>query len=554
VDARYVRVYGIERGTPYGFSLWEIEVYGLPPGGGTLQFIDRFSDGDNFGWAIVDNATFNAPSNWAVVDNIYRENSGEAYYDGAGIHGQTSDGFEIGTYSLLTSDGFTSPFGPLDLRLELRSEGIGIIGAMFGFQDDDNYYRFSLSKREGYRKLEKKVGGIFKEISTSTQSYTPNDWMSLRIIHQNGVIIIYLDGEKIAAANDNTFSGGRIALWTGRNTASEFDDIIVFDAPSEPIIGLVSPVEYFVGSSGLVIAEAVTNGVGSIGGVEFVADEGTGSEIVAPGILVTPSDPSLSPYYSAQFDFISPGEHEIKAYLLNSGIERLTAIEAVDIADFIGVNGINLSAFGDSITTGDPGDDWPFDDISADTRNTSGGYEPVLNDEISSVYPDKPVSVIDEGTSGDRIWEGAAKVATIVSRNPEAQALLVMFGTNDALRSIPTDPDDFKEQLSIICDTAILGGKKVFIATPPPIDGTGTWATTRNQRLSEFSNKIDELIFEYGQSSPGQVFAGPNFFDDPDATPIQISPDKIHPTGQGFIEMGVQWGNVINQKISEGVL
>ena len=33
VNARYVRVYGTQRGTPYGYSLWEFEVYGVtdPP-------------------------------------------------------------------------------------------------------------------------------------------------------------------------------------------------------------------------------------------------------------------------------------------------------------------------------------------------------------------------------------------------------------------------------------------------------------------------------------------------------------------------------------------
>ncbi|MFD0368188.1 discoidin domain-containing protein [Streptomyces sp. NPDC127114] len=30
--ARYVRVYGTQRATPYGYSLWEFKVYGTPPG------------------------------------------------------------------------------------------------------------------------------------------------------------------------------------------------------------------------------------------------------------------------------------------------------------------------------------------------------------------------------------------------------------------------------------------------------------------------------------------------------------------------------------------
>ena len=33
-SGRYVRMYGTQRGTPYGYSLWEMEVYGAPTGGG----------------------------------------------------------------------------------------------------------------------------------------------------------------------------------------------------------------------------------------------------------------------------------------------------------------------------------------------------------------------------------------------------------------------------------------------------------------------------------------------------------------------------------------
>ncbi|GGS88338.1 hypothetical protein GCM10010222_32360 [Streptomyces tanashiensis] len=33
-SGRYVRMYGTGRGTPYGYSLWEFEVYGVPTGGG----------------------------------------------------------------------------------------------------------------------------------------------------------------------------------------------------------------------------------------------------------------------------------------------------------------------------------------------------------------------------------------------------------------------------------------------------------------------------------------------------------------------------------------
>ena len=548
VDARYVRVYGTQRGTAYGYSLWEFEVYGSLVGAQTPLFVDRFSDGNSSGWAVVDNATAKAPSHWTVINNAYVENSGASYSDGVGIFGQTTDGYEIGTYSWLTSSGAASPFGAMDLNLRLRSDGIGVIGVMFGYQDDNNYYRFSLSKREGYRKLEKKVAGVFSELATSPQSYTTGAWMTLRIVHQNGVIIVFLDGQQVAASNDKTFSGGRIGLWTGRNTAATFDDIVVFNPPTQPVIGIASPGEYAVYPGGTVDVSAVVNDMSAVGGVDFVADEGTLNETTLPGTLVTPSDPMKSPYYSATFPYSTSGNHDITAYALDGSLNRLGNVDASDVVDMVGVHGINLAGFGDSITDG-VYDNLSTDDISADFRNTSGGYEPVLNDGISAAFPAKPVTVIDEGKPGDQSWQGVDKIGTVLAHNPQAEAVLVMFGTNDANTTLPTNPVDFKANLKTICDAAIAAGKKVFIAKPPPLQGS---SAGNNTNLQSYNSEIDVLIADYGSSNPGKVFAGPNFYND--AVPIQIGTDGIHPTGQGYHEMGVQWSSVIIVKINGGVL
>ena len=160
------------------------------------------------------------------------------------------------------------------------------------------------------------------------------------------------------------------------------------------------------------------------------------------------------------------------------------------------------------------------------------------------------MNVIDEGNPGDVSWQGADKIAAVLARNPEMQALLVMFGTNDSSGTLFTDPVDFKAHLKSIADASIAKGKKVFLAKPPPVIGS----STHNNRIAQYNARIDELIAEYAASDPGQVLAGPNFFDDPLATPIQIGPRNVHPTGQGYQTMGEQWGTLIILKINEGAL
>ncbi len=245
-----------------------------------------------------------------------------------------------------------------------------------------------------------------------------------------------------------------------------------------------------------------------------------------------------------------PGNHEITAYALDSGLSRISSIGASDTVSQVGVLGRNLVIFGDSISNG-AFDNLPADDISADLRDTSGGYATVLNDAIAAAFPVEPVTVIDEGTLSDQAWQGADKIDTVLARNPQAQALLVMFGTNDA--GITT-PLDFRTDMEAIVDAAIAAGVKVFIAKPPPL---GPLLAANNPDIELFNAEIDNLIADYGVSNPGQVFAGPDFYagtdEIPAAAPIPLI-DDIHPTGVGYAMMGIRWSQIIIDKINEGAL
>ncbi len=528
MPGRYIRFEALseQRGQPWT-SVAELNMLGSLSSGQTVIGQELFNDGNANGWSVTDTGPFNGPSNWSVVSNQYVQSSL--------IDGQTSDGFELGTYSIWT--GVTH--NDMDLRLRLRSDGIGVVGVMFGYQDDGNYYRFAMSNQEGYQKLEKRSGGTFSELATNPQSYTSGQWMDIRIILQNGVIIAFVDGRQVLAAADSDFTSGKVGLYTSRNTSAAFDDLLVLTAPASPVIGLSIPGEYFV-ETGLTV-DVTALATLPIGGVQFVADEGTASEQMLPNDFLAP--------YQEQFVFSSAGVHDIKAYALDGSAIRLSQIEAMDEAPQVGVGGFSLTGFGDSITNG-IFDDIPTDDISLDGRNTSGGYEPILNNAISTAFPGNAVNIIDEGNPGDLSWQGAGKIAAVLARNPETQALLVMYGTNDSNGTLFTNPVDFKADLKSIVDASIAQGKKVFLAKPPPVIGS----TTRNDRIAQYNAKINELLAEYASSNPGQVFAGPNFFDDPAASPIQIGRDNIHPTGQGYQAMGDQWATVIILKINEGAL
>ncbi len=119
-------------GTTVNVGLAEIEVFGPVVDPTVIQTVllrQDFDSGAASGWTPVDDAAAtHTPSAWSVVNDQYQEDSGARYPDDVGIFGETPAGYELATYSRY--DGFIH--GDMDLRLQLRSDDIGVLGVMFG--------------------------------------------------------------------------------------------------------------------------------------------------------------------------------------------------------------------------------------------------------------------------------------------------------------------------------------------------------------------------------------------------------------------------------------
>ena len=271
------------------------------PSNASVLLSDDFNDGNIDGWIVKNNGT-DSP-NWYV-------SGGELIQD-VYVSGQTPDGYDIGTYVHLS--GFNYQDG--EIRVKLKSQGVDGIGVMFRYQDDNNYYRFAMSKRQGYRKLEKRVGGSFSELASDTIAYTPNTWYDVAIVNVGSIILVYLDGEPILAATDDALTQGSVALYNSRNDFSEFDDVQVVSPPTDPAVVFLQPSAYAVGPGSTIFVRAVTLNLPSGGGVEFTIDDG------APVTgIPSASDSSI---FEASFA-ANTGTHSVDVYMLNSSDQRLT--------------------------------------------------------------------------------------------------------------------------------------------------------------------------------------------------------------------------------------
>jgi lysophospholipase L1-like esterase len=537
--------------------------YVPPVAAGTILFEDNFNDGDMAGWDIVDNCPFSLPE-WSVQASVLMQTNN--------CFGFSSDGIAPGTYQL---SGLTLP-GDIDIQVQLRSEDplldpvtsndasnlkFGTIGMIFGYQDVNNYYRFELNARNGHRKLWRVQGGTFTELVTSPQSYVGGQqWVNLRIIHQNGVILIFIGGTQVMAADDATYSSGKIAFFCAVNPSCSFDNLVVLAAPNDPMPGLnlsdsSSPAhasgEYFVTPGNILDVAGMTTVATGIGGMEFVLDEGTGDEI---------SQADLALPYSSQFSALVPGEHTISAYLLDTSAMRLTSATETARMPHVGTGGIHLHAMGDSITFGLL-DDIAGDDASIDTRNTGGGYAPVLNDYLSAYNGDSPVTVINDGNSGELTSTGAGRIGVVLARTPEVQAYLVGYGTNGSGGSMPLASGlglnsgvpgyagSYKDYLQQIIDAVVLpspmgAGKLVFLAKIPPYLKN----STRDARIQEFNLVIDELVAQLKIDYPSRylTYTPPDFHSHFTANQAEISSDLLHPSGTGYQSMGRLWCAALN--------
>ena len=473
-----------------------------------------------------------------------------------------------------------------DLRLRVRSEagdvsspdagddstGIGtdpflrgMVGIMFNYSDTNNYYRYQISQRDGHRKIMKKSNGVFTQLAQSTQSFTLGEWVNIRIVRQNGAIIVFQDGAQVLAASDSdaNVNGMQLALFCAKNRSCFYDNLIVLDAPSTPIVALSSPAASFVDSDGTLSVSAVVNNTTDVGGVEFVLDEGQSGEAVMNDV------DGVAPFTQSFSLGSVAGNHTVRAYALASdGVTRLTHNGAMDESTQIGVNGITLLTVGDSITEGLRDDDLS-DDVSSVGINagriTSGGYQPLLVDLMTTSNTGLPISMLTEANGNESAELGSLRIASLLARYPAVEAVLVKYGSNDhgnvdsglgLVANIGT-PTTFKDFMQIIINEINAVGAKAVLAIPLQIINAAA-ITDNFSPGREYRDVIVELIAEnasletpaslaIGGGVPNPPIAGPDFFqfftlDNPG----QLDGDQVHPNNDGYISMSNAWCGVLN--------
>jgi lysophospholipase L1-like esterase len=481
-------------------------------------FSDNFNDGNADGWAVAKDGA--GTPEWQVASGGYRQNNRLRNF---------TQSYLVGTYAFYQSGISDSRFTDYQLSARITPGEAETVGLMFRYKSNNNYYRFSINKTHGFSRLEKKVSGSFKTLAFNgiAPDFTQSHDIAIEVKGSN--ILVYLDGDPLFGAVDSSLTSGSVALFT--QGSASFDDVLVETLDATPKLIASRPVSYFVDTGTSLDVAAVARNVPAGGGVRFTLDNG-------PSIVDTTSP------YTGKFSNVTVGDHLVQAVIVDKSKLPLAEPLASDTNNAIGGGGRYFVAMGDSITNG-TGDDIASDDASSDGRNVGRGFTPILNDLLSTQLG-RPVTVMNEGlggtTAGKASGSGASRVASTIARHAESKYWLIMFGTNDSARSVPSGKGlspgqsgysgSFKDSMQQIITSLKNAGKVPILAKVP--FRRNAFASV-DQRVRDYNVVIDELVV-----ANAIAVTPPDFYTFFKQNP-QLLPDNVHPNGLGYQAMAQLW-------------
>ncbi len=480
--------------------------------------------------------------------------------------------YNIGVYTYLMST-----MGLRDYRFSVdvasSSDKGQDIGVMFRYQDENNFYRFSLSSERGFGRLERVAGGRFVTLAENPRGYRSSNPFRIAIEVRGKGIQVFVNErypdfpnegwEAVFSAIDGSFGRGGIALYA--RGVARFDNLRVQHNSLRPSVAISKPEAYTVLGSGPrnVAVTAVTMNLPNrkAYGVRFEID----------GALCGASRWIGNGAYKAVCQGVLPGDHSFDAIATRNGTEI-----ARDRSARVGVTSGNLGSYrylalGDSITNG-VGDTYASDNQGPDSRViTFRGYPSQLG-ELLSKDTAGPSLVVNEGFPGDTIEDFLGqRLEGVMERNPVADHTLLMLGTNNAQpcgarapngRCIPLPSGAGCPYVSRgDCSGTFKGGMldllgeidypSIYMPLLPP--GFGDWKNGMyTGQVSDGVRNVAVRAYNYVIAQEltvdPRVKLGPDLYSCYLGTRNRFSlfKDYLHPNGLGYAVMAALWGRVLS--------
>ena len=157
-----------------------------------------------------------APCKWGIINDA-----------GNSVLAQVSNETESYRFNIIVNDSLQYK----NLEINLKFKGVkgnndqgG--GAVWRYQDENNYYVARANPLENNFTVYKVVNGRRKELKNANVNVNSNQWYAIKITMLDDKIKCYFNNKLELELTDSTFqNSGKIGLWTKSDAVTYFDDL-----------------------------------------------------------------------------------------------------------------------------------------------------------------------------------------------------------------------------------------------------------------------------------------------------------------------------------------
>ncbi|HEY9037485.1 MAG TPA: hypothetical protein VIN05_00885 [Roseovarius sp.] len=198
----------------------------------TADLLDEdFAQASTEPWSVVTAGTQLGPAVWDVANGELRQTSN--VWGGIDNFAELGKPGSIALYTreLSLDDaglvGGSADWSDYRVTVRLRSGDDDAIGVVVRYRDADNWYRFSMDRQRGYRRLVRSVNGTVTELWGDTQAYTLGRDYLLTLDAIGDTLVGYLDGAVLFSVSDDSHETGTVGLYVWANTGAVFHSVRV---------------------------------------------------------------------------------------------------------------------------------------------------------------------------------------------------------------------------------------------------------------------------------------------------------------------------------------
>jgi hypothetical protein len=195
---------------------------------------DDFASNPLAQFEVVDDpqATVARPSAWSYAAVGQRVRQTSDIHAPAGNANLNSSPTKPGTYLVRRESDAWPTLRDLVVRAHIRSDDSDGIGLIFRYSGPDHFYFLLLDQRRGYRRIGKKVNGVFSELDVpavdTTRGYPTGRDLELTVAAVGDALVACLDGEEILRGRDRAGpAAGRVGFYAWANQQAHFLDLEV---------------------------------------------------------------------------------------------------------------------------------------------------------------------------------------------------------------------------------------------------------------------------------------------------------------------------------------